>query len=105
MLKNENMYQIKKIIFQKIKLLTHSFKNTPEDFHWILKKSTIVYLFFFQLVTFSANHCVHSFHEWKMGLRYQVGIIHRECTYVDRLCTPCHSNVISTSNLHKVLIN
>ena len=47
MLKNENMYQIKKIIFQKIKLLTHSFKNTPEDFHWILKKSTIVYLFFF----------------------------------------------------------
>ena len=47
MLKNEDMYQIKKIIFQKIKLLTHSFKNTPEDFHWILKKSTIVYLFFF----------------------------------------------------------
>ena len=52
MLKNENMYQIKKIIFQKIKLLTHSFKNTPEDFHWILKKPTIVYLFFFQLATF-----------------------------------------------------
>ena len=27
---------------------------------------------------FFDNHCAHSFHEWKTGLRYQVSIMHRD---------------------------
>ena len=81
MLKNEDMYQIKKIILQKIKLLTHSFKKYSRGFSLDIEGNLLLLTyFFFQLATFFANHCVHSFHEWKMGLRYQVGIIHRECT-------------------------